>query len=116
MEKNQKGEQFQIVDEPNFPLKPVRPNRRMIVLIGLLAGLAGGIGLAFVFENFDTSFKHADELGSFVNLPLLATIPASITRGTVLARRRSEAILVFASIGVLAIGVVFVRILGPVYF
>ena len=48
MEKKQKGEQFQILDAANFPVKSARPNRLMIVLVGLLAGLAGGIGLAIL--------------------------------------------------------------------
>jgi polysaccharide chain length determinant protein (PEP-CTERM system associated) len=40
MEKKLKGEQFQILDPANLPVKPVRPDRRMIVVVGLLAGLS----------------------------------------------------------------------------
>jgi polysaccharide chain length determinant protein (PEP-CTERM system associated) len=116
MEKKQKGEQFQIADPANFPLKPVRPNRWMIVLIGLLLGLGAGAGLALVWDNVDTSFKRSEDLISYVNLPLLATIPASPTRGSVLEQRRAQGILVFASIGALAFGIVCIRIFGPMYF
>ena len=48
MEKKQKGEQFQILDPANFPVKPARPNRLLIILMGFIAGLAGGIGLAIL--------------------------------------------------------------------
>ena len=116
MEKKQKGEQFQILDPANFPLKPLRPNRPMIILIGLVAGLAGGVGLAFIWDNLDTSFKRGDELASYVNIPLLATIPALVTRGTVLDERRSQGMLVIASIAILAVGLVCVRLFGPMYF
>jgi succinoglycan biosynthesis transport protein ExoP len=116
MEKNQKGERFQLVDPANFPLKPVRPNRLLIVSLGLLGGFGGGLALAFLWDNLDTSFKRSDELDGFVNVPLLATIPASITRGKVLEQRRAQGLLVFASIGVLAVGVVCIRIFGPMYF
>lgn len=116
MEKKQKGEQFQILDPANYPLKPVRPNRPMIVLFGLIAGLAGGVGLAFIWDTLDTSFKRSDELAGYVNIPLLATIPALVTRGTVLDERRTQGMLVFASIAVLAVGIVCVRLLGPMYF
>lgn len=116
MEKKQKGEQFQILDPANFPLKPVRPNRPMIILFGLLAGLAGGFGLAFVWDNLDTSFKRSDEVAGYVNIPLLATIPALVTRGTVLDERRAQGMLVFASIAILAVGIVCVRVLGPMYY
>lgn len=116
MEKKQKGEQFQIVDPANFPLKPVRPNRQLIVLIGLLAGLAGGVGLAFVWDNLDSSFKRSTDLDGYVNVPLLATIPASLTRGSVLDQRRAQSLLIFASIGILAVGVICIRTFGPLYF
>ena len=115
MEKKQKGEQFQILDPANFPLKPVRPNRPLI-LMGLLAGLAGGFGLAFVWDNLDTSFKRSDEISTYVNVPLLATLPAMITRGSVLEQRRSQGLLVFASLGALAVGVVCLRTFVPMYF
>jgi polysaccharide chain length determinant protein (PEP-CTERM system associated) len=116
MEKKQKGEQFQVADPPNFPLSPVRPNRRNIVLVGLLFGVAAGAGLALLWDNFDTSFKRGEDLNSYVNVPLLATIPASLTRGGVMDQRRSQGILVFASITVLAVGVVCIRVFGPMYF
>ena len=116
MEKNKKGEQFRILDPPNLPLRPARPNRLMIVLVGLASGLAGGLALAFLWDNLDTSFKRGEEISAYVNLPLLVTIPALITRDSVLEQRRAQGLLVMASIGILAVGAVFVRILGPMYF
>jgi polysaccharide chain length determinant protein (PEP-CTERM system associated) len=116
VEKQQKGEQFQIVETANFPVKPVRPNRLLIVLAGLVGGLVGGIGLAVLLETLDTSFKKSDEINAFVNVPLLATIPAVLSRGSVLEQRRGRGLLALASIGTLAVGVVCVRILGPMYF
>ena len=116
MEKKQKGEQFQIIDPANFPLKPFRPNRQRIVLMGLLLGLAGGFGLAFLWETLDTSFKHSEELNNYTNLPLLATLPAVLTRGTVLDERRAQGMLVLASVGVLVVGLICVRQFGPMYF
>jgi polysaccharide chain length determinant protein (PEP-CTERM system associated) len=116
MEKNKKGEQFRILDPANLPLRPARPNRLMILLVGLASGLAGGVALAFLWDNLDTSFKRGEEIIAYVNLPLLVTIPALITRDGVLEQRRAQGLLVMASIGILAVGVVCVRILGPMYF
>jgi large-conductance mechanosensitive channel len=53
---------------------------------------------------------------SFVNVPVLATIPALMTRGSVLEQRRSQSVLVFASLGALVVGAVLVRIFAPMYF
>ena len=116
MEKKQKGEQFQILDPANFPVKPVRPNRLMIILAGLVAGLAGGIGLALFWDGLDSSFRRSEEINAYVNVPLLATLPALVTRGSVLEQRRAQGLLVLASIGTLAVGIVCVRVFGPMYF
>ena len=116
MEKKQKGEQFQIIDPANFPLKPFKPNRQRIILLGLLAGLAAGFGLAFLCETLDRSFRHGEELKGYVDLPVLATLPAILTRGTLLDERRSQTLLVLASIGALVIGFFGVRQFGPMYF
>jgi polysaccharide chain length determinant protein (PEP-CTERM system associated) len=116
MEKKQKGEQFQIVDPANFPLKPIRPNRPMVVLFGLLAGVAGGVGVAFLWDNLDTSFKRSEDLAGFIDIPVLATIPTLITRGNILDQRRSQGVVVFASIATLIVGIICVRIFGPMYF
>jgi polysaccharide chain length determinant protein (PEP-CTERM system associated) len=116
MEKKQKGEQFQILDAANFPVKSARPNRLLIILMGLVAGLAGGIGLAIFLDTLDSSFRRSEEINAYVNVPLLATLPALVTRGSVLEQRRAQGLLVLASIGTLAVGIVCVRILGPMYF
>ena len=116
MEKKLKGEQFQVLDPANLPLKPVRPDRRMIVLVGLFAGLAGGVALAFLLDNLNTSFKRSQDINSYVNVPLLATIPTLITRGSVLEQRRTQGLFAPASIGTLAVGIVCVRIFAPMYF
>ncbi|MBI4522966.1 MAG: hypothetical protein HY695_04035 [Deltaproteobacteria bacterium] len=112
MEKSQKGEQFHIIDPADFPETPVRPNRPLIILIGILGGLVAGFGLGLVCENLDTSFKRSDELHGSVNLPLLAAIPA----WSVLEQRRSQQMLFLASVGVFVAGIIFIRLFGPLLF
>jgi uncharacterized protein involved in exopolysaccharide biosynthesis len=116
MEKKQEGERFQLLDAANFPLKPLRPNRLLIGLIGFVLGLGGGFGLAIVWDNWDTSFRKSDDINAYVNVPVLATIPALMTRGSVIEQRRSQSVLVLASLSALVIGAVLVRIFAPMYF
>jgi len=110
MEKKQKAEQFQVIDAANFPVKPIRPDRFRILLMGLVAGLGGGLGLAYMLEMLNNSIKSGDELREYVNIPLLVSIPAIATRGTVLRKRRHQALLALASVAGLAVGLVGIRL------
>ena len=81
-----------------------------------MAGLAGGIGLALFFENLAPSSKGSEEINTYANVPLLATLPALVTRGSVVEQRQVQGPLLLASIGTLATGIVCARIFSPMYF
>jgi polysaccharide chain length determinant protein (PEP-CTERM system associated) len=76
MEADRQGERFRILEAAVAPEGPSAPNRPFILLLGLLAaiGLAGAAVVAA--EQIDTSFHSLDELKSFTNIPVLATVPA----------------------------------------
>ena len=75
LEKRQKGEQFRIIDPARTPEKPFSPDVQKIFLIGLLAGIGGGFGLAFFREQFDRSFHDSGDVEVTLALKVLATIP-----------------------------------------
>ncbi len=53
----------------------VRPKPIRNGLLGLLLGLALGVGLALAREALDTRVRSADEIGEMLGLPLLARLP-----------------------------------------
>jgi polysaccharide chain length determinant protein (PEP-CTERM system associated) len=110
MEKNQKGEQFQVVDPASFPEKPVAPQRPRIAFIGLALGLMAGIGLVLLLEMLDTSLKRVDEVESLAGVPMLAAIPAVATQDLVLEKRQAQGILVLASVTSLIVGLGAIRL------
>jgi polysaccharide chain length determinant protein (PEP-CTERM system associated) len=112
MEKQQQGERFRLVDPAHKPDTPVRPNRPVILLLGLLAGIGAGVALVVFLDNMDTSFKRSEDLDGYLSVPLLASIPAVSTRGSVLEQRRMQRMLVLASLGVLTVGFLLIRFLG----
>jgi len=75
LEKRQKGEQFRVIDPARTPEKPFSPDIPKILLVGLLAGLGGGFGLAFVREQIDRSFYDAGDVEIALGLKVLAAIP-----------------------------------------
>src|SRR4030042_4489027 len=75
LERKQQGEQFKILDPARVPEKPFKPDRNKILLIGAVIGLMAGFGLAWFRESLDQSFHTVSDVESFLEIPVLATIP-----------------------------------------
>jgi len=75
LERRQKGEQFKVIDPARIPEKPVKGKIIKILLFGLLAGMGSGLGMAFVREQMDRSFRDAEDLEATVEFKVLANIP-----------------------------------------
>jgi len=71
-----------MVDEARIPARPFKPNLRLNGLLALVLGLLGGVGLAFLLEHLDDTFKQPDEVEQRLNLPVLGVIPlTALKRG-----------------------------------
>jgi polysaccharide chain length determinant protein (PEP-CTERM system associated) len=75
LERRQKGEQFKVIDPARIPEKPLRGKVLKILLFGLLAGLGFGLGMAFLREQMDRSFRDPDDLETTLEHRVLANIP-----------------------------------------
>jgi polysaccharide chain length determinant protein (PEP-CTERM system associated) len=64
---------MQIIDPPVTPRLPVAPKRALLLSGVLLAGLAGGVGLAVLLVQFDRSFHTIDDLRE-LGLPVIGGI------------------------------------------
>jgi len=93
LERKQEGEQFRVLDPANLPDKPSFPNRPLFALGGLGGGLALGLGLAFLLEMKDSSFKTERDVEFALHLPVLAMVPEiepmSAKNGRMTAKRKS---------------------------
>lgn len=74
MEVQDKSTVFRVVDPATLPFKPVSPDRVRLILMGILGGLAGGLGLVFLKDQMDGSVKNLDMVKQ-LGLPVLSVIP-----------------------------------------
>ncbi|WP_342641108.1 GumC family protein [Rhodoligotrophos ferricapiens] len=64
-----------IIAEAAPPGSPSFPNKSLILAIALVGFAGVGVGLAFLMEYLDDSFKTATQVEEYLKLPTLATVP-----------------------------------------
>ena len=67
--------QCKVVEPALVPLYPIWPNKRKLILIGMIFGLALGGGVIFLVELLNTSFRKIEEVEEYLGLPVLSVIP-----------------------------------------
>jgi len=75
LERRQKGEQFRIIDPARVPVKPFKPDINKVMAIGLALGFGLGLGMVFIREQMDRSFRDAEDLETTLGLKVLISIP-----------------------------------------
>ena len=75
LEKRQKGEQFRVLDPANLPQTLDKPNRLLIMALGLLGGCGLGLGLAIGLDRVNPTFKRREEVEMLPGIRVLAAIP-----------------------------------------
>ncbi len=66
---------LKIVDIALMPERPIPKNEAKFYSLGIILGLALGLGLAFLIEFNDTSIKSTEDVEKHLGHPVLGTIP-----------------------------------------
>ncbi|MFO7963168.1 MAG: polysaccharide biosynthesis tyrosine autokinase [Desulfobacterales bacterium] len=67
---------IRVIDKAEVPRGPIKPKKKLNILLAVVIGLAGGVGLAFFLEYLDNTIKFPDEIKQFLQIPYLGHIPA----------------------------------------
>ena len=64
-----------VVQPASHPVKPIWPRKAMNLALGFFLGALGGLGLAFISEYIDHTFKTPEEVTRKLKLPFLVAVP-----------------------------------------
>jgi len=102
LESRQKGENFIIMDPANYPMQHSKPNRLLILLVGLFFSLSVGVGMAYAVDSLDQTLWTHREVEELLGVPVLAEIPEIVTQEDLQnnkKRRRLSLLLLFVATG-----------------
>ena len=72
---NLKSSNIRIIDLAEVPKRPVKPDKRLNLILSLSSGLILGCGLAFFFEYWDDTFKNEEDVEGYLGLAFLGHVP-----------------------------------------
>tara|TARA_R110001583_G_scaffold83923_1_gene221206 strand:+ start:23321 stop:25549 length:2229 start_codon:yes stop_codon:yes gene_type:complete len=64
-----------VIDRAEVPITPVKPNKKLIVLLALVASFGFAVVLVFVLDALNDSFRTAQEVESKLGVRLLGLLP-----------------------------------------
>ncbi len=74
LEVQDKAGTFKVLEPAILPIRPVSPNRIIIIAFALAAGIGAGFGFVILMDNMDKSVKNVDTAHTF-GIPVLAVLP-----------------------------------------
>ena len=69
-----------IAEHATMPHSPASPKPVKAILLGLLGGLAAGLGFVYTADALDRSLKTVDQVEASLGLPVLAAVPETDSR------------------------------------
>lgn len=90
---------FRTMEPAVLPLRPVKPNRLRLAILGVVMGLMLGLALVFLVEFLDHSLSTVEEVEQYLGLPVLVTIPR-MDLGK--KRRQKNLVAILVILGMLA--------------
>ena len=101
-----KADTFNILEPAFLPIKPVSRPRWKLIILGILAGIAGGAGTVILLDMMDKTIKDIDSLKNF-GIPVIGMIPRIRSVDAIIAARKKD-VLVYTGAGVFLAGIMVI--------
>jgi uncharacterized protein involved in exopolysaccharide biosynthesis len=111
LEESNMGEKFTLVEPATTPVKPYKPNRIAIFLLGVVLASGAGLGTGSLTEYLDQSVHTGDELARVAGHKVLTVIPYWETSHEIARKRRRIWVVVGSSVAIVAVALVALNLL-----
>jgi uncharacterized protein involved in exopolysaccharide biosynthesis len=108
MEQQSKGETFSVIEAPQFPDIPVKPNRKLLLAAGVAMSLMLAAGLMIALEFLDRRVYQAYGVQMVFGEAPLATVPYIATGRERMARIAKVSIVGLVVVGAIVVGLLVV--------
>ncbi len=75
LEQERKGERFTLVQPPEIPEEPIKPNRKALVVLSFILAIGIGVGAVFFVEAIDARVYGEKALSELTGIRVLTTVP-----------------------------------------
>ncbi len=99
LERERKGERFSLIEPPQLPEEPYKPNRVIIMALGIVFSFVGSIGNVFLKESLDESIYSIKDITLITKSPPLVVIPYIKTDDDIDSQNRKRFIMLLSLIG-----------------
>jgi len=66
---------IKVIESVKVPEIPVSPNKKMNIAIAFLLGLMVSVGISFLLEFLDNTYKNREQIEKELDIPVIGTIP-----------------------------------------
>lgn len=101
---------FDLVDPPVVPQQPAAPNRPLLLVGVLFAGIGAGAGLAYALSQMRSGFATAPKLERSMGLPVIGSISMTLSEAAKELRRRRFKQFAGACVGLVGVLVILLVI------
>jgi capsular exopolysaccharide synthesis family protein len=90
-EAQQQQNNVDIIRPARIPKAPDGPTKGLLLVLGPIAGVLAGVGIAVAVEQFDKTIRTSEDVAEFAQLPMLGAIPSIPTvKARLLGKVRSH--------------------------
>ena len=101
LERSRKAERFTVIEPPIFPERPNRPNRQLILMMGVVLALLGAVVAVVLRQAMDQTVGSARDVMRILQVPVLAMVPAL---PLAVSTERRHRVWLFGALGLLVLG------------